>query len=205
MPRPLSDCTEIFVATSNPHKVRELSTLLIPLGIPVRSLPDDADLAALEEDGETLQENARKKAIGHATQLGQWVLADDTGLEVDALDGAPGVRSARYAGDDATMAMNLALLIEHLADVDEEDRKARFMCHLCVADPDGNVVLESSGECRGQIGTAPIGEFGFGYDAMFLVAGLDQTLAQLDDDKTAAVGHRGHAARALVAAWQRHT
>lgn len=198
----LSECHELIVATSNPNKVRELTALLQPLGIPVLPLPQDTDLQPVEEDGDTLLENARKKASGYARQLKQWVIADDTGLEVEALDGAPGVRSARYAGDDASMAMNLALLIEHMIDVPESDRFARFVCHLCVAAPDGSIVLEGAGECRGRIGRQPIGEFGFGYDSVFLLEGKDQTLAEMDEEQTATVGHRGHAARALIAGWQ---
>lgn len=203
MPIPLSECLELIVATSNPHKVRELTRLLQPLGLPVRPLPQDANLQPVEEDGNTLQENARKKASGYARQLKQWVIADDTGLEVEALDDAPGVRSARYAGDDASMAMNLALLIEHMLDVPDQQRSARFVCHLCVAAPDGSVALEEAGECRGQIGRQPIGEFGFGYDSVFLIEEGDRSLAELDEERTAQVGHRGRAARNLLKSWPR--
>ncbi|QDU77632.1 Non-canonical purine NTP pyrophosphatase [Bremerella volcania] len=202
MPLHLSKCHELIVATSNPHKIRELTSLLQPLGLPIHPLPKDGNLQPVKEDGDTLRENARKKASGYARQLQRWVIADDTGLEVDALDGAPGVRSARYAGDDASMAMNLALLIEHMLDVPDDKRSARFLCHLCVAAPDGSVALEGAGECRGRIGRQPIGEFGFGYDSVFLLEGRDQTLAELDEAQTAEVGHRGHAARSLIAAWQ---
>ncbi|MBA2117174.1 RdgB/HAM1 family non-canonical purine NTP pyrophosphatase [Bremerella alba] len=203
MPTPLSECHELIVATSNPHKVRELTYLLQPLGLPVYPLPADIDLEPVKEDGNTLAENARKKACGYARQLQRWVIADDTGLQVDALAGKPGVRSARYAGDDAIMAMNLALLIEHMLDVPEEERSARFVCHLCVAAPDGGVALEAYGECHGKIGRQPIGEFGFGYDSVFLVQDGQQTLAELDQQRTAQLGHRGHAARSLIAAWPR--
>lgn len=201
MPSRLSGCHELIVATSNPFKVRELTDLLQPLGLPVYSLPQDAILQPVVEDGETLLENARKKASGYAFQLHRWVIADDTGLEVDALGGAPGVRSARYAGDDATMAMNLALLIERMQGIPDGQRTARFVCHLCVAAPDGSIVLERGGECRGQIGHEPIGEYGFGYDSVFLVEDGTQTLAELDETRTAEVGHRGRAARALMEAW----
>ncbi len=201
MPRPLSECQELIVATSNPHKVRELSSLLIPLRIPVLSLPDDVSLAPIVEDGTTLAENARKKAIGYASQISRWVLADDTGLEVDALGGAPGVHSARYAGENATAAMNLARLIEQIEDIPDEERSARFVCHLCLADPEGNVALETQGICPGSILFQPIGKAGFGYDSLFQVSGMKQTLAQLSEDQTAMVGHRGHAARALLEAW----
>lgn len=201
MPSRLSECYELIVATSNPFKVRELTELLQPLGLPVYPLPQDAILQPVVEDGETLLENARKKASGYAFQLRRWVIADDTGLEVDALGGAPGVRSARYAGDDATMAMNLALLIEHMQDIPADQRAARFVCHLCIAAPDGSIILERGGECRGKIGHEPIGEHGFGYDSVFLVEEGTQTLAELDEARTAAVGHRGRAVQAIIEAW----
>lgn len=202
MPHSLSQCDELIVATSNRHKLEELTQLLKPLGIPIHALPQNRDWETVQEDGETLQENARKKAKGYAKQLHTWVLSDDTGLEVDALNGAPGVRSARYAGDDASMAMNLALLVEHMVEVPDDKRSARFVCHLCLADPEGNVALESAGECRGSIGRQPIGEFGFGYDSMFVLEDCNQTLAELNQTETAEVGHRGNAARAFIEAWQ---
>ena len=201
MARPWIECQELIVATSNPHKVRELSSLLIPLRIPVLALPSDITLVPIVEDGATLAENARKKAIGYATQLQRWVLADDTGLEVEALGGAPGVHSARYAGENATADMNLARLIEHMQDIPEEARGARFVCHLCLADPSGNLLLETRGICPGKLLEQPRGSAGFGYDSLFQVAGMKHTLAQLNEDQTAMVGHRGHAARSLVDAW----
>jgi len=203
MTQPLSECRELIVATMNPFKVRELTHLLQPLGIPIRPLPSDEDLSPVEEDGETLQDNARKKARGYARRLQQWVIADDTGLEVDALEGAPGVNSARYAGEGSSMAMNLALLIEHMVEVPDAERAARFVCHLCVADPHGEIVLESQGECRGEIGHQPIGEHGFGYDSVFLPEGSEKTLAEMDEEQTAEVGHRGRAVRALLESWPR--
>ncbi|PQO33601.1 RdgB/HAM1 family non-canonical purine NTP pyrophosphatase [Blastopirellula marina] len=201
MPRPLSDCQELIVATSNLHKVRELSSLLIPLRIPVLALPSEISFTPIVEDGTTLAENARKKAIGYASQLQRWVLADDTGLEVAALGGAPGVHSARYAGENATAEMNLAHLIQQMQDLSDEQRTARFVCHLCLVDPEGNVALETQGICPGRILFEPIGHAGFGYDSLFQVAGMKQSLAQLSEDQTAVVGHRGHAARALLDVW----
>ncbi|MBI1248984.1 RdgB/HAM1 family non-canonical purine NTP pyrophosphatase [bacterium] len=202
MLRPLADCRELIIATSNPNKVRELSRLLAGLGILLHALPTAPPLQPIVEDGTTLRENARKKAIGYATQLGKWVLADDTGLEVDALDSEPGVRSARYAGDEATMAENRALLLKRMANIPGEQRTARFVCHLCVAAPNGTVALEATGQCRGKIGFEPAGQFGFGYDTLFVVEGANRTLAEHDEEATATVGHRGQAARALIESWQ---
>ena len=138
-------CESLVLATGNPHKVQELAGLLCPLGILLKSLADFSGAVSVDEDGKTLAENARRKAIGYARALGEWVLADDTGLEVDALNGAPGVRSARYAGVGATMAENRAKLLEELEGIAEVKRTARFACHLAIANPDGEVVMESRG------------------------------------------------------------
>jgi XTP/dITP diphosphohydrolase len=155
------------------------------------------------EDGQTLAENARIKASGYARQLGLWVLADDTGLEVDALGGAPGVRSARYAGERATMAENRACLLAALRHVPEAERTARFVCQLAVADPTGVIVAQAAGDCRGRIReSAAPGSFGFGYDVLFEVSRCGLTLAQLPPAETARLGHRGQAVRALLRQWR---
>lgn len=203
MPRPLSECQELIVATTNPNKYREFSTLLTPLGVPILPLPKDANLTPVEEDGQTLRENCTKKAVGYAQQLQRWVIADDTGLLVDALDGAPGVRSARFAGENATAAENLAFLIEKIRHVPMSERTARFICTWCVADPLGEIAIEGMATCLGKIIWKPIGEHGFGYDSLFQVDGMEKTLAQLTEEETAQVGHRGQAARALVDTWLR--
>lgn len=192
-------CESLVLATGNPHKVQELTGLLSPLGIPLRSLADFSEAVSVDEDGKTLAENARRKAIGYARALGAWVLADDTGLEVDALNGAPGVRSARYAGEGATMAENRAKLVEELEGVAEGKRTARFACQLAVASPDGEVVVESRGECRGRLRFEGTGEFGFGYDSLFEIVEYRKTLAEFGGAATAVIGHRGRAVRALVA------
>jgi XTP/dITP diphosphohydrolase len=182
--------------------VRELSALLSTLPVPLEALSTHGAVRVVEETGATCAENARQKAAAYARQLHQWVLADDTALEVDALGGAPGVRSARYAGDTATMAANRAKLLEELAQVPIARRTARFVCHLAVADPAGAVVAEAAGVCRGRIRRqAAAGSFGFGYDCLFEVDGCDRTLAELDSQETAAVGHRARAVRALLGRW----
>jgi XTP/dITP diphosphohydrolase len=197
-------CKTLVLATGNPHKVRELSELLSTLDVHLTSLADWPATTPVDEDGSTPAENARKKASGYARQLQQWVLADDTALCVDALDGAPGVRSARYAGAHATMAENRAHLLAELAHVPDQQRTARFVCHLAVANPAGEIVVEASGACAGRIRREPTaGSFGFGYDALFEVADVHRTLAELPPEITAAVGHRGRAVRALAAGWRR--
>ncbi len=190
----------LVLATGNRHKYQELCDLLTPLQIPLRSLADYSPVPAVDEDGRTIQANARKKAIYYAQQFHQWVLADDTALEVDALGGAPGVRSARYAGPHASMTDHRALLLEQLRHVPLSQRSARFVCQLALADPKGAIVAESTGECLGRILNQPAdGPYGFGYDVLFEVTGIGRTLAELSPAETAAVGHRGHAVRALLA------
>ncbi len=175
--------------------------LLRPVQVSIKCLADFAATAPVDEGGETLAENARRKAVGYARALGEWVLADDTGLEVDALGGAPGVRSARFAGDGATMAENRARLLAELDGAGESRRTARFVCHLAVANPAGEVVAEATGHCRGRIRFAGTGEFGFGYDSLFEIVEYRRTLAELGPAATAVIGHRGRAVRALVAGW----
>lgn len=193
-------CGTLVLATGNPHKVQELTGLLCPLGIPLKSLTDFSEVVSVDENGETLAENSRRKAVGYAQALGEWVLADDTGLEVDALKGAPGVRSARFAGDGATMAENRGKLLEELEGTTESKRRARFVCHLAVANPSGEVVVESRGECRGRLRFAGTGEFGFGYDSLFEIVEYGKTLAEFGPVVTELIGHRGRAVRALLAA-----
>jgi XTP/dITP diphosphohydrolase len=196
------ECEGLVLATGNPHKLAELADLLAPLRIPLYSLTDFPGVQTVVEDGATLAENARRKASGYARQLDRCVLADDTGLEVDALGGVPGVRSARYAGRQATMAENRARLLADLNHVPLAQRTAKFVCHLAVANPRGGIVVEAAGECPGRILLEPMGQGGFGYDALFEVDGYGRTLAQLDAAASAAVGHRGRAVSRLLAVWE---
>jgi XTP/dITP diphosphohydrolase len=199
----LSVCRRLVLATTNAHKLRELRRLLAPLGVPLVGLGEIGTVvSAVAEEGDSLSEISRAKASAYARQLGEWVLSDDTGLEVDALGGAPGVRTARYAGESATMAENRAKLLADLVGYGPAERGARFVCCLSVAAPDGEVVLEATGICPGRIRTEPSGDAGFGYDVLFEVDGLGRTLAELDDAQTAEVGHRGRAVREIVTNWQ---
>lgn len=192
-------CTTLVLATGNPHKVRELEALLRSVQVSIKCLADFAATVPVDEGGETLAENARRKAVGYARAIGEWVLADDTGLEVDALGGAPGVRSARFAGDGATMAANRARLLAELEGVPKSRRTARFVCHLALANPAGEVVAEATGQCRGRIRFAGSGEFGFGYDSLFEIVEYRRTLAEVGPVATSVIGHRGRAVRGLVA------
>ncbi len=195
---------ELLFATSNPHKIDEVDAILGELGITVIGL-DALPVRPPEpiEDGDTFEANARKKAIGYAQATNRRCLADDSGLEVDALGGAPGVHSARYAGVGATReerdAANNAKLVAALRDVGGASRTARFVCAMCLADPDGTIVAETRGEFEGVIVDTPRGEHGFGYDPLLLVPEIGRTSAELAPNEKNARSHRGDAARKLAA------
>lgn len=191
--------TKLLIATNNPGKVREYQDLLDGLALPVAvTYPVHEGLYLdVDESGETFSENARIKAVAYARFSGMLTLADDSGLEVDALAGAPGVRSARYAGPDASDVDRYQKLLAALEGVPESQRSARFRCVIAVARARGPV-LSAEGACEGRIGLAPRGEHGFGYDPVFVVAGHDgRTMAELDPDTKNRISHR---ARALMAA-----
>ncbi len=188
----------ILVATTNPGKVRELRAML-DADVEWKTLADFPDLDEVEEDGATFAENARKKATEYARATGLWTLADDSGLVVDALDGAPGVKSARFSGDIPPGAdrreidrRNIARLLELLDGIPAEKRTARFICHLCLTRPE-RVLIETDGKVEGRIIEEPIGTNGFGYDPVFFLPDLGKTVAQLPDDQKNAISHRGNA------------
>jgi XTP/dITP diphosphohydrolase len=188
---------QLVIGTTNAHKALELAELLEPLGFEIRTLKDFANSLDVVEDGDSFAANARLKASQQAKHLGAWVLADDSGLEVDALGGAPGIYSARYAGTGGDTANNAKLLAE-LANVPWEKRGARYFCHVAVADPTGTIRAESDGECRGRIRTELHGANGFGYDPLFEVREYHLTFGQLGPNVKAALSHRARAMRAIV-------
>jgi XTP/dITP diphosphohydrolase len=168
---------------------------------------DDVGLAAAGapspvEDGETFADNARIKAVYYAKVAGRWCLADDSGLQVDALGGEPGVRSARYAGVGGTRGQrdeaNNRKLLGALESVPDEKRTGRFVCAMCLADPGGRVVAETLGTVEGVIGREPRGENGFGYDPLFRLPHLGCTSAELPPEQKNALSHRGEAARRMA-------
>lgn len=191
---------KLVIATSNPHKVEEIQAVLGQVGIECVPL-GDAGIPEPEENGATFEENARIKAVAYAKALGVTVLADDSGLEVDALGGAPGVHSARYAGIGETRAerdaANNAKLLRALEGVPQARRTARFVCVLSVARPDGSIVAEARGHFEGWIGEAPRGANGFGYDPLLVLAD-GRTSAELTSAEKNARSHRGNALRTLV-------
>ena len=190
---------KIFVATSNVGKVREFEALFAGIeGIAFAPVEAKAVLAEVVEDLPTFEGNAIKKAWTVARATDAFVLADDSGLEVDALSGAPGVRSARYAGEHATDAENLALLLRNLSGA--VDRRARFRCALVLCDPKGEIVATTEGTCEGVIQDAPRGTGGFGYDPVFVPdAYAPRTMAELSSAEKNAISHRGRAAQQMRA------
>lgn len=188
----------LIIGTTNVAKGRELRELLAPYDFEVLTLKDAGSPLDVVEDGETFAANARKKAVEQARHLGAWVLSDDSGLEVDALGGRPGIYSARYAGEAATDADNNARLLEELGDLPLARRTARYYCHVALADPEGSVRAESWGICRGRIVYEAAGANGFGYDPLFEVVEYHRTFGQLGPQVKAAISHRGRALRAIV-------
>ena len=188
----------LVLATSNRGKVREISDLLSGLDIEVLTCDDLDGWPALEEKGDTFEENAASKAGELSLWAGMPALADDSGLEVEALGGEPGVKSARYAGVQGDDAANIARLLRELEGIPPERRGARFVCVLVLASPDGESI-EIRETCEGSVTTAPRGERGFGYDPVFVPAGMEKTLAELPLGEKNAVSHRGKALRRLRA------
>lgn len=187
----------LVLATKNRGKIGELRALLAGLPIDVRSVDDVVPgLPPVVEDGATFEDNAllKAKAVAEATQLVS--LADDSGLEVEALGGRPGVRSARFAGESATDAENNAALLTALAEIEgDEARRARFRCVMVIVDPFSEAGhLTADGRCDGTIAGAPRGTGGFGYDPLFVVDGTGKAMAELDEDEKNRISHRGKAA-----------
>lgn len=194
---------QILLATTNPNKLREIREILSPLGIDVVGLGSLKDLPPEPvEDASTFEGNARIKALAYAEASKYRCLAEDSGIEVDALDGAPGVYSARYAGIEGTREerdrANNQKLLDDLVNVPQSERTARFVCCMCLADPDGTIVAETRGTYEGVITDEPRGENGFGYDPLLYVPELGMTSAELDPEEKNARSHRGHAARAMA-------
>ncbi len=198
----------LVLGTTNAGKLRELVELLAPFGIDCRSLAGLANAIEVEETGSTFAENAALKASQQAVALGSWVLAEDSGLVVDALGGAPGVYSARYSGPvppgatGSTDERNNALLLERLAG--HRDRTAHYACHAALADPTGRVVAETAGTCGGRIATAAQGGGGFGYDPLFIVPEYHRTFGELAPAVKAVISHRARAMRAMIPAIALH-
>jgi len=184
---------KLLLATTNKGKIREYHALLKPIPFEIVTLSDKGITTAVEEDGLTYEENAVLKAAAYAKESGLLTLADDSGLEVDALGSEPGIRSARYAGESATDAARNNFLLAKLTGIPEKKRTARFVCIIAIAAPAGKVTLYK-GECPGFITTAPRGEHGHGYDPVFYLPELGKTMAELTMEEKNRVSHRARAA-----------
>jgi XTP/dITP diphosphohydrolase len=183
----------LVIGTRNPKKRRELLEILGDLGLDLRDLTGWPDAPEVVEDGDTFGANARKKAVELSRHLGQWVLGEDSGLVVPALDGRPGVYSARYAGKQGDDEANNQRLLAELDSFPDDKRAAYYICHAALADPQGQIQAEVEGRCHGRIIRQPHGAGGFGYDPLFLVPEYHQTFGELSARVKHALSHRGRA------------
>jgi XTP/dITP diphosphohydrolase len=183
----------LLLGTRNPGKLKEILSILEAAGWSFTSLQEFEDVEPPEEGGETYSENAIIKARHYAAATGKYALADDSGLEVEALGGAPGVLSARYAGANAEDSDRRELLLSELAKTGDKDRRARFVAVVAIASPDGTILNVSEGVCEGVITSVALGTGGFGYDPLFIPEGHDQTFAELPEEIKNRISHRGRA------------
>jgi XTP/dITP diphosphohydrolase len=188
----------LVLATRNVKKCAELRALLQPRGIAVISLDECPPTPEVVENGETFAANAAKKATTIALLFGVWTLGEDSGIEVDALGGRPGVYSARYSGPGATDQSNNQLLMTELAGVPPERRGARYVCHVAVADPTGTIRIRVEDYCHGRIATKAHGVGGFGYDPYFIIREYHRTFGELGPVVKQQLSHRGRALRRVV-------
>lgn len=186
------------LGTANRKKGLELETLFVPVRVEWRTLADFPDAISVAEQADTFAANAARKAVGQARHLKRWVLAEDSGLLVDALGGAPGVLSARYSGPEATDESNNRLLLAQLGNTPTQRRSARYVCHMTLADPSGAIRAESEACCRGRILFEPRGTHGFGYDPLFEIVEYHRPFGQLGPLVKARLSHRARAAGKLI-------
>ncbi len=187
---------EIVLATRNKNKIEEIQRITAGLPITVLSLDDYPNCPEVEEDKDTFEGNAVKKAVEASQCTGKIALADDSGLEVDALGGAPGVYSSRYAGEEGDAVKNREKLLSELRTVPDEKRGAQFVCCMALAFPDG-AVKTFFGHARGRIGRVPRGKKGFGYDPVFYFEGCEKTFAEMSGEEKDRLSHRGKALKQL--------
>lgn len=189
---------KLILATSNKDKAREIAEILKDTPFVVTTMKDEGYDPDIVEDGKTFEENALIKArIVHALASGAYVMADDSGLCIDALDGAPGIYSARFCGEDSTYPEKFKKIFEMLKDVPEEKRTAKFVCSIAVVRPDGSE-FTVRGEISGILHEKPAGDGGFGYDPIFYVPEFGMTTAQMTKEQKNSISHRGKASRAMA-------
>ncbi len=187
---------EVVIATRNAGKLKEIQAILAPLSLKILSLRDFPEVPEIIEDGQTFEENSLKKAVAVACRTGRIVIADDSGLSVDALQGRPGVFSSRYAGENATDAERYQKLLGEMSGIPEEKREATFICIIAVASPKGKAEVVK-GECRGKISLSPKGSHGFGYDPVFYFPEWGKTMAELEPEVKNRISHRARALEKL--------
>jgi XTP/dITP diphosphohydrolase len=187
---------QLLLGTRNSGKIAEIQAVLADLPIVFHTLEEFPTVRDVEECGASYEENAALKARGYARLTGLWAVADDSGLEVDALAGAPGILSARYAGAKASDSDRIKLVLDQLAHVPSDARSARFVCVIAIADPSSGLVQFERGACEGTITRAPHGRNGFGFDPIFIPQGFNSTFAELPSEIKNSISHR---AKALVA------
>jgi len=190
---------KLLLATNNRGKVREYHSLLKDIPLRLVSMADEGIMTVVEETGNSFTENAGLKAKTIAAESRLLTLADDSGLEVDALGGEPGVLSARYAGEGATDAEKVNYLLSRMKNIPEGNRSAQFCCVIAVAEPDGEIEY-FTGECRGVITLESYGTNGFGYDPVFFIPELGKTMAELSSEEKNSISHRARAAEKVVEA-----
>ena len=188
----------ILIATNNAGKIVELCSMIAKLPLEVCGLADFPTVKDVAETGSTFAENARLKAVGYALQTGQISLADDSGLEIDALDRRPGVLSARYGGEATSFEDKMKMLLDELKNANSTDRSARFACAIAISDRKGRILFESEGICRGHIALSPIGTGGFGYDPIFVPDGYEQTFGELSAAIKQNISHRARAFSEII-------
>lgn len=192
------DNPEFLIATKNTGKIEELIELLADLPFRLRSLKDFSNIVEPEETGATFAENAALKAKSYGLQTGFWVLADDSGLEVEALNGAPGVFSARYAGLNATDEERVEKLLKELGQTSDSNRRARFVCAIAVGDKKGDIKFIAEGICDGAIALRASGGGGFGYDPIFIPDGFSETFGELSSNIKQQISHRARAINKII-------
>jgi XTP/dITP diphosphohydrolase len=190
--------TKLLIGTTNPGKITELGELLGGLPLEILGLGDLGDFVEVEETGSTFTENASLKAAEYARRSGLFTLADDSGIEVEALDNGPGVLSARYGGESTGFDEKIRLLLDQLNAIPGADRSARFVCSMSIADPTGKTVFTAEGFCEGILAPEPRGTGGFGYDPIFIPDGHDLTFGELDRVTKQQISHRARAAAKII-------
>jgi XTP/dITP diphosphohydrolase len=188
----------LLIATNNTGKLNEFAGLLTSLPVRLLSLKEFENIGEVEETGVTFEENAVLKARGYALRAGMWALADDSGLEVEALGGRPGVYSARYAGRAAGYEQKMAALLNELDETGDAGRRARFVSVIAIADEEGDIKFLAEGICAGTIAGAPRGKNGFGYDPVFIPDGFGQTFGELTPDTKDQISHRARATAKII-------